>query len=400
MSQIYNTIIDDLAKSLLDSGLGIEPTGNKIDSTSREDAKLFYECFEKDINREFHYANSWFYLTQAVNSVNKLKEKSLGLKYYNKQDNCLMAIGIFLRKSLTTPASSQAHFHIVNPTPLDDNLHLRVDELTQKLYNLSKTPVYIKKLDWILYSQLKDKPNYYKILLKEDISDPKTNDLSWRRFIDWKYAWHEQAPMEDDTWPEIILNIKEALKFLHESKSNAINRQINKIKKKFKDRGLRYENVSFSNMEKAKIVVEEFFKKQQENHIDISEPADYYNMIETSPTGHIDKQYIQRIYFAGEEPAALLCTERIGTSNCHGLYSNLSLYQDPERTGLSEYIIKEALEHLRQLEPPVKYLNMGGSEGQGLNSFKKKFTRTGDKKHKYSKLHKTQRLYWLVYDKK
>ena len=118
--------------------IGIEPI-------SVNDSKLFTHFFEK-YKREFHYADSWFYLTQAVNGIGEHAYR-LGFKYHVEE--CLFAIGIF-----ESPHTKKIHFHIVNPIGQNINQHL--DDLINMLFNITKTPVHWRIFTNIFFAKCSD----------------------------------------------------------------------------------------------------------------------------------------------------------------------------------------------------------------------------------------------------
>lgn len=351
--------------------LGIEPI-------TENDAQLYSEFFQKD-KREFCYANSWFYLTQAVNGVGK-HSYPLGFKYLT--DNCLITVGIF-ESSFT----KKMHFHIVNP--LGEEVTKNVDELAQALYNITETPVYIKKIEDSLVQELMEKSTYCQIEKKNDNLSP--------------YSWHKDAPLEDDTYPEIIIEINATLNLPR--KENQGKDKYHRFENRNKGNSIEWIDVDENNIEDAKLIIKKFFKYKFKNFFiymiksffrykknDISTPDDYSNMITTIPQGEINKDYIKKIIYINKKPLAFVCTEQINHESCHGLYANVCLYQ--ESKWLSEYVMIETSKLLNDLG--IRYLNMGGSETKGLDDFKRKFLPKPERKFPSEE----KNSYWIVFDRK
>jgi hypothetical protein len=119
----------------------------------------------------------------------------------------------------------------------------------------------------------------------------------------------------------------------------------------------------------ARDVIARFFDYKEQDHIDISKPSDYENMLTHSSMRWNADGLIRQLCCIDGKACAVLVMEQIGRSNAIGLYCNLAMYQ--EHKYLSEFIIHRALALAK--ERGFRYMNLGGSESEGLHTFKSKF---------------------------
>jgi len=376
---------DELVKhyiSLLKKeGIDIEPITN-----THRDKNLFSFFFEK-FERENWYANSWFYLTQAANGYSH--GHLLGFKYKKEEDDALFTIGLFER-----PHKGTVHFHIVNPLGNEQDVEDGLIELSEKIYKVSKTAVFIKKINGDTVDKL--------ILANKNF-----RKISWKEPLG--YAWHKDAPLEDDTWPEVVIDIKKAL-LLRKTTGKRPGRQYKDFRKK--NFRLRWDRFGKNRERDAKLIedaehiVRDFFNQKGiiENS-SISVPTDYYNMIETAP----QSECIKTTAYINDMPVAFLCLEKID-SRSYGLYANLALTKTNENwQNLSYAVIFKALTTILAMSKlkkmNVQYLNLGGSETISLHTFKVQFLSYDKEKYnveiaanKKNETSIARNSFWLVYD--
>jgi hypothetical protein len=286
------------------------------------------------------YADTWTYLTQAASGY------GLGLHttgYFVSRDQARCVVGLFRR-----PLSGQLAVHLINP--LGERRLELICETCEKVANREQILVYIKKADSDLLSMLKTLPSF-----------------QWSDH----FAWHAMAPKEDDTRPELMLDVSRSLELFEPGRLNQARDKYARFNRKHRHFETMWLPLSAKRYKDARRVIQRFFShKRERGHIEISEPFDYENMlIAPSPTSRA-KGLVREICYIDGNPCALLVMESIGTSNALGLYCNLALYQ--EYIYLSEFVIHRAL--TVAFENGFRYMNLGGSESEGLHVFKEKFT--------------------------
>jgi len=295
------------------------------------------------------YKNTLTYNAQAVNGWNpKGKSRNrLGIKYYD--GNNLLTMGYFQR-------NRTKHFHLI---PCEASSE-KIIELSELLYEISGSSVYIKKIS------------------KEQKDALLTNS----RFVevDETNGWYETAPSEDDTFPEHIIDLETTLEELNKRrKESEIKDKHVRATRRYVDSGrLRIEGYGpEQHRENALQIVRMFFDIQRERKKHFSLPEDYFNIVNLRPSG---VEYFSKIFYVNEEPAAFYFAERAGDTI--RVYANLTLRD--EFRYLSEFI----LIHLFQeaFSKGVKRANLGGSETKGLDDFKQKF-----------KPIEQNQMYWLLY---
>lgn len=293
------------------------------------------------------YKNTLTYNAQAVNGWNPRGESRyrLGLKYCDGSN--LMSFGSFLRRITQKGEflASSRHFHLI---PCESSPE-KITELAGILYGVSHSSVYIKKIS----KEQRD------ILLSDS------------RFVnvDETNGWYEPAPLEDDTYPERIIDLETTLQELEKNrKDSQVSDKYTRAVRRYVDpkrlRIEQYDPTVARQREDALKIVDEFFNIQEEKDNHLSFPEDYFNIVNLKPTG-VD--YFSSIFYVDEKPAAFYFAESV--ENTLHVYANLTLRD--EFKYLSEFI----LVHLFQeaFGRRVKKANLGGSETRGLDEFKQKF---------------------------
>jgi len=346
-----------------------------ISPITPEDQYLYRAFFAKESPV---YGNSWAYITQAANgfSIRGQSMHKLGLKYHTKGEswnyikqksknpknkivdyytqNSLLTIGFFER-------AGKGHFHIIRP--LGENCIKETEKLAKILKNISKTPVFVKKIT----------REQEKALLKNGFSSIE------------EYSWDPRAQSEDDTWPEHIIDINHLLSY----KNGTPNINVKKVRMGFnrfqniKDRyntDIKFVPYDLNQADTVRSIIEEQFKYFEESERDIcSTKEDYENMILNLPFGKNGKDYFSFVVYDRNKPVAFFLLEKIGKETV-GTYANINLLRYP---GLSEYLHIKLFDIL--YKKGIKQVNLGGSELASLDFFKKKFS------------NKQNKQYWAVY---
>lgn len=282
------------------------------------------------------YADTWTYLTQATNGW-AMKTNRCG--YFIRQGKDLCIGGLFRR-----PRDKRLAVHLVNP--MGDGRVALVRTFCQRV--AGRFPVYVKRADNELYEELSE-----------------SGDFHWQP----EFAWHADAPEEDDTFPEVELEVNTSLALFAAGRTNPVLAQLARFRNRVKGMELAWLPVSSLREEDARQVVAQFFRHKEERHIDISQPTDYENMICYPRPRASQRTLIREVCYIGGTVAAFLVMERIGDTEVLGLYCSIALYQ--KFPCLSEFVIQRALELANA--HGYRYLNLGGSESEGLHRFKMKF---------------------------
>lgn len=321
-----------------------------IDRLKREDAAIFRKLTASEAAAGL-YGNSWCYIMQAAGCL-PLGVAS-GYRYYDGKR--FAGIGYFPRPA-SEPRSH--HFHVVRPVGAWSRGD--VEALCGFLCELSGTPVYLKKLtprqhaEWV---------------------GPR-----FKRPLD--YPWHPAAPLEDDTFPEVCLDLGCVLPLLEAGATD------NELRRKFRRFERDYVNLaewrSYTPdlFPQAWRVVEGFFSMPPVQQRGLSCAEDYRNMLTWLPAGSNDTDFFASLLYLGSEPAALFVADRVNPDTA-GVYANLTASR--RWRGLSEYLLLCQFRQLRQAG--IVTVNLGGSETPGLDRFKRKFRPSGD-----------QQMHWLVFD--
>jgi hypothetical protein len=284
---------------------------------------------------EARYASTWTYLTQAVNGYG-LHLNDLG---YLLRDNG----GIAFSNLFVRPTDGQMCWHLVSPLRLEPSA---VAACVERLRSARAAPVYLKKVNPDLAAALREYPG----------------------FADARVApWHPDAILEDDTYPEVVAELSRVSELMSTSSSEFANK-LRRFDRRIAGRDLQWCDVTTANSDDARQVIQRFFEHKQTSHVDISEPADYENMLRF-PAPRSGTDFVRQILYADRQPLALLVLERIIDSTTFGLYCNISLY--PELRYLSEAVVSHGFE--LAAARGAEAVNMGGSESVGLDTFKRKF---------------------------
>lgn len=284
------------------------------------------------------YADSWTYLTQASNGY------ALGLNatgYIARSAKNLCFVGLFCR-----PLTGQLAVHLLNP--LGAKASEMVTSICHKIRAVSDCAIFVKKADPEVVGELE-----------------ASGRFSWNDDCDW----HRSAPLEDDTFPELLLDVNKSLELFEAGRLSQARDKFARFLNRTRQCEVLWAPLVPKRYEDARSVVKKFFAYKEEDHIDISQPCDYENMLIHPIRARKSGAFVRQLCCIDGKACALLVMERIAQSNTIGLYCNLALYQ--EHKYLSEYVVHQALRVAQ--DGGYKYINVGGSESEGLHQFKRKF---------------------------
>ena len=307
--------------------LGFEPIKYSDESIFR----FFFQKFRYNKC----YSSSWLYITQAARGMG-------GLGYYfHYNKNFIVALGYH-----------HEHFVLIHPI---GKIPKKFINIIKKLCDISGNPVYLKKVS-------KENNEKIKRLIKgTNLQLIRTE----KKRKEEEYPWHIDEKNDDDTFPEIIINIPGILKI--ESNLELTNKKIRNIKSKLKHckrftSSISYQPVSKTNKSEVIEMLKDHFGKDNKNF------EAYLNMLEVLSRDQNNENYIHFVAKYKERYIGFFVAEIL--DNCSaGLYASIS---SRDFKGLGETLHFEIFKRLKK--KGIKFINLGGSEIKSLHDFKKKFT--------------------------
>lgn len=315
-----------------------------ISPITQNDFDLFQSFFQ---NEPSTYGNSWTYILQGMYN---LGPQNLGYKYFDGEN--LSAIG------LKPKLENQNLANMYWKRPMGKTILSKIGKLAHEHHREYSLITYTTKLFKEQYNEIVEygfKP------------------------ID-HYPWHSTAPSEDDHFPEQILEIKNTTKLAQSlGRTRQLNRSWHQFLNTSKDPNLSKEPL-INNSKKAMEITEEFFNEYKlRNNQNISNPSDYFNMILNKDSRN--NMLANIINYNGIGIGYYVC--EIQDESNASLYATITLRNS--HNNLTDYIMFSLLEELEKRN--VRWLNLGGSEHEQLDKFKKKFRPV-----------KSRKMYWSVYN--
>jgi len=294
------------------------------------DQTLFEEFFTKE---ERHtYGNSWLYITQSAFGIGS---EDLGYKYYDGKNLCALSI----HPKIEQPDIIMLYWI----RPMGEEILPIIIDLAEKIKQKYNVYSYVKKL----FS------DQYEFLLQHGFRSTT------------EFPWHSTTHSEDDTYPELIFDREKTKAAIFDSpKRSRLGRILREVRKLGRDNTIEITSVDFQKH--AWEIVNHYFTKYSEfaSKINISSPFDYYNMIflDDSRNDNIEK----KIMVVNDNPVGfyvLMHDDRMDTTN---LYSCITLRQQYKY--LTDYFFINMFDTGK-----TKYINIGGSEDEGIHIFKSKY---------------------------
>ncbi len=323
-----NQLIADIAKKY-----------KEITPLATKDIPIFKKFF---VNEPHTYGNSWTYITQGKYGIGP---NGIGYKYYDGKN--LSSFSVYPHMEI--PNTICVYWtRPMGPTILDI-----IEKISKNLLKEFGTPTYIKKI-------FQDQHNY---LIQKGFKETT------------EFPWHFESPSEDDTFPEVIVDAKATINNIlrRETVRNALKRyrslksvvSIKKITNE-KQRQLAWQ------------IAQNFFKQNLKTlESNISTCNDFYNPIFASRYSENELFLIMQ----NLTPRGIFDLEKLD-NNYYAIYMSLMLRE--RLRNLNEFSIIYRCNKL--LENGGLYLNMGGSETEGLNAFKNKFH-----------ILNANKMYWVAY---
>ncbi|MGD9107595.1 MAG: hypothetical protein PVI75_00285 [Gammaproteobacteria bacterium] len=292
------------------------------------DAVIFEDFFAKETRHT--YGDSWVYLTQGTYGIGP---KKLGYKYFD--GNNIAALTVHPK------IEDQNILMMYWARPMGREILSIIVNLSAEIKKRYGICTYVKKLF----------PDQYQYLLQHGFKSAK------------EFPWHSSAHSEDDTYPEIIYDREMTLQIIRDATRSSslgrVKRGVAKIKREHK-----IEISDHNFKENAWRVVNDYFLEREKlaDKVNVSAPADYYNMIFYDHDSSVDK----KILFVDGEPMGLFIVERNKKFDVANMYCCLALREHHKY--LMDILKLSIFE--RQ---PSKYINSGGSEDPGMHEFKLKY---------------------------
>lgn len=257
-----------------------------VTPVSLDDFELFQSFFAKE--KQHTYGNTWTYVTQGVYGVGPHK---LGYKYYDGKNLSMLAT----YPKLLEPDVIMFYWL----RPMGETVVEKIAEVSKDVKEHDELSTYVKKIF----------PKQAEALKTFGFQDTTI------------YPWHPIAHSEDETYPELIIDIKHTLDLINNAPRRK-NVRLSYIKAKRLEKRHKVEIKTENVQEDAWKVVLRFFKERhsQSNEI-LSNEYDYYNMLFNNiarPTVNTGVIYID------SEPMAFYLTE-IDNHNYTNFYAAITL---------------------------------------------------------------------------
>lgn len=283
-----------------------------------EDQGLFLRFFLTELDHE-RYPNSWAYVTQACRNLGES-----GCKFYDGQ--VLMGIG-----------EHKGHYVLVNP--LGKDAGVLVDSIARDLYQRSGKPVYVKH-----------------------VKEVEQRHLGKGFFPMAEYPWENEAPYDDATYPEIVIDCQKMTSEETDMPANAKYRL--RLHRFLNDRRIQKSFPYFSIQEydpthHAENVAQLIARWAGGNPAKITP---YANMMQEPPIAGFN--FVVTLL---EQVISFHVYDRIGL---HAVGSYAAVTNYTYVPGASEACFFLALAKLE--EHGIRAVNLGGSETASLDYFKRK----------------------------
>ena len=326
-----------------------------------EGQKKVQDAFEMMPTTDLCYGTTVTYLLQQIHGYHFLGITDYRGYYYspdNGQSVCPFTIA---------PRPYDHSLSVVVTSPRGPNAASGIAILEKLVHEIDQTcAFYVKK---------------HPAALSKELADRRRAEVT---------PWNEGAPYEDDTYSDIIASvagISEEISLDGDSlqtkqggpyvklkqKLRGLEKRLASHKQSIKDFQLQPFNEDV-DWDKAKTVITNFFaEKETRGHL--SKPVDYFNLFNSQVSWRDPRDVIRAFLTFEGTPLGLIAAERVGKSNCFGVYSLLtnqppaSLF--PERVNISELqtflLIREIAKRGGQ------FADLGGAETAALQQHHLKY---------------------------
>lgn len=274
------------------------------------------------------YASSWMYLTQACRGALSPYGRLIG------QRDFVAGLG-----------RHNGHWVIVRPRGrLSENFLPILGEFVS--VTNARPFVFVKKADSNMRSQYAD--------------SARVNNL--RVLGGNTYRWDRNAPHDDDTFPEIVVSLPDLFRTLPEG-GHRLRRLRSKLRR-FESQKLTVELSTVREVRPDRVMEMLLFHFESDH----SYVESYVNMLKIlSAIPASQDTWRHFVPTIGGEPVGLFAYDRLDGLSA-GVYAAVALKHYP---GLGETMMLKLFELMHQ--EGVSFANLGGSETEGLRSYKRKF---------------------------
>jgi len=289
-----------------------------------DDMSLAKEEFPNE-NNKYRYSDSWLYITQACRGAGN----GFGLLYRDEQFSVFIGFD---------------HRHWVLVRPRGDITKVFFVVLEALLEDVSY-PIYVKK------AESKVRHSMWESLLEHKLSVAGSNS----------YPWDPHFRNDDDTYPECIIEVEQALQIpaMKGKKARRLRQKLKKGRDLFSCLKVApFEEANISDLDK--FLCSHFGADSQYRDA-------YRPMLEILKSPYANDEFFSIVAFKEKIVKAFFVYERLDSISV-GLYASIS---DRKSQGLSETMYMWLFKHLDKRG--IKFINVGGSEEFSLDKFKRKF---------------------------
>ncbi len=321
----------------------IATTGMRaFDSTGR---RITHQAFCNLPSDQLNYGTSVTYLLQQIHGHHYNATDPMGYYYYspdNGETICPIAIA---RRPLDDMPS------VVLVSPRGPNVPQAIETLYRTLRTFGDFPFYIKN------------PPHDLPPLSLHAADEIT-------------PWNAEAPYEDDTYPNVILDVADIANavgpdnFVGSGEYGKLKKKLRTLMNKTQNDldAFKLETYTPAEWQRAEKIIDEFFNEKLHRN-SLSHPADYRNMfvIEVDWCNPHDNALRAVMTYQGQD-LGLVAAERIGNTDRFGICSTLGVAREFQYSELQMLMVVHEIYGMGG-----KFADMGGAETPSLQEFHTKF---------------------------
>ncbi len=301
---------------------------------SEADADLYKYCFTR-ASDDWAYENNWSFIKQEA--------RYAALKYYD---------GELLLTIVSKNDDSPFLFAFISFCEKKENAVNTLIHIASQIASLCSKRLVVRKIPQDLATFLLQS-GYFVIISPGD------------------FIYANELP--EDIYPQVIIDIKKAL----DCKGGGWVKTRNMLKYFKNSYSYRVEDLSKINTKDAERAVEswsnDYISKFRANHDDkvannqIIDPT-AFTMLATEFASNIDNQYyFSKVLYVDAQPVGFTFAGRV-SNTCSALYSSIA---STRYRGSPEFLLCQLLQQI--FAANISFMNMGGSEKEGLYLYKKKF---------------------------
>lgn len=330
-----NRLIEEIAKK-----------HKEITPVTPKDMPLFEKFFKKEPHT---YGNSWTYVTQGMYGIGPY---GLGYKYYDGKN--LSAVCIYPK--IEQP-STYCFYWI---RPMGSQILEIIEKFAKKVLKTQNIPTCVKKIF----------EEQFLLLQKKGFKNTS------------KFPWHSLCPSEDDSLPELIIDLNKLFDDLSNDLASKRLRKIFKICSSFsKEYKTEFNDLTKKNCLDIWKTTTKFFayRRKLKDSFMISTEYDFYNMLFHPCL--VDKRISKMIKINGKIAGFYNIEKQ--QKKYAGLYGVILLRN--EYRNITEFVMMKIFSDLHN--KGVRYINLGGSEYKGVQDAKLKYHPTISQQMRWASLY-------------